>query len=147
MTEIRGRFERLWQEGEPVSDRVVEQLRAGWPTAVPDPYLMCLKILCELYGDALGDDAGPAVAVLVELADFRQDAVATGLAMPEQAQRLLYCRCGGPGQNLHWRGNPVPAGHQVSPGRRLAGGQHEPSYCGQLRCRPRPAQDAAQRRF
>ena len=43
VAEIRGRFERLWQEGEPVSDRMVEQLRAGWPLAVPDLYLMCLK--------------------------------------------------------------------------------------------------------
>ena len=41
VAEIRGRFERLWQEGEPVSDQMVEQLRAGWPLAVPGPYLMC----------------------------------------------------------------------------------------------------------
>ena len=82
VAEIRGRFERFLQEGEPVSDRVVEQLRAGWPLAVPDPYLMCLKILCEIYGDARGDAAGPPV--LVELTDFRQDAVATGLAMLER---------------------------------------------------------------
>ena len=84
VAEIRGWFERLWQEGEPVSDRVGEQLRAGWPLAVPDYYLMCLKILCEIYGDALGDDAGPPPAALVELTDFQQDAVATGLAMLER---------------------------------------------------------------
>lgn len=81
VAEIRGWSERLWQEGEPVTDRVVEQLRASWPLAVPAPYLMCLKILYELYGDALGDDAGPAA---VELTDFRQDAVAAGLAMLER---------------------------------------------------------------
>ena len=40
VTEIRGWFERFWQEGEPVSDRMVEQIRAGWPLTVPDPYLM-----------------------------------------------------------------------------------------------------------
>lgn len=65
VSEIRGWFERLWQEGEPVSDRAVEQIRAGWPQAVPDPYPMCLKILYELYGDALGDDAGPPAAAPV----------------------------------------------------------------------------------
>ena len=43
---------------------------------------MCLKILYDLYGDALGDAAGPPV--LVELTDFRQDAVATGLAILER---------------------------------------------------------------
>ena len=84
VAEIRGWFERLWQEGEPVSDRVVEQLRASWPLAVPDPYLMYLKILYDLYGDALGDDAGPPAAAPVELTDFQQDAVATGLTMLER---------------------------------------------------------------
>ena len=84
VAEIRGWFERLWQEGEPVSDRVVEQLRASWPLATPDPYLMYLKILYELYGDALGEDAGPPAAAPVELTDFQQDAVSTGLVMLER---------------------------------------------------------------
>ena len=84
VAEIRVWFERLWQEGEPVSDQVVEQLRASWPLATPDPYLMYLKILYELYGDALGEDAGPPAAAPVELTDFQQDAVSTGLVMLER---------------------------------------------------------------
>ena len=84
IAEVKAWFERLWGESEPVSDQVAEQLRNSWPLAVPDPYLMYLKILYELYGDTLGDDAGPPAAPPVELTDFQQDAVATGLAMMER---------------------------------------------------------------
>ena len=81
---VRNWFERLWQEGEPVSDQAVEQLQASRPLAVPDPYLMYLKILYELYGDTRGDYSGPPAPFPVELTDFQQDAVATGLAMLER---------------------------------------------------------------
>ena len=62
----------------------MEQLQASRPLAVPDPYLMYLKIMYELYGDTRGDDSGPPAAAPVELTDFQQDAVATGLAMLER---------------------------------------------------------------
>ena len=78
--EVRQWFERLWADSEPVSDRVVEQLQASWPLAAPEPYLIYLKILYELYGDTLGEPALPEKPP-VELTDYQQDAVAAGLAM------------------------------------------------------------------
>ena len=81
--EVQQWFERLWAESEAVSDRVVEQLQASWPLAAPEPYLIYLKILYELYGDTLGDPALPT-APPVELTDYQQDAVAAGLAMLER---------------------------------------------------------------
>ena len=80
VAEVRQWFERLWADSEPVSDRVVEQLQASWPLAAPEPYLIYLKILYELYGDTLGDPALPEKPP-VELTDYQQDAVAAGLAM------------------------------------------------------------------
>ena len=83
VAEVGEWFRRLWQDGEPVSDKVVDQLQASWPLATPDPYLVYLKILHELYGDTIGTDA-PPVTPPVELTDFQQDAVAAGLAMLER---------------------------------------------------------------
>ena len=56
VNEIREWFERLWYESEPVGDRVVEQLKNSWPLATPEPYLIYLKVLYELYGDTLGEE-------------------------------------------------------------------------------------------
>ena len=87
VAEVRQWFERLWAESEPVNDRIVAQLQASWPLAAPDPYLIYLKILYELYGDTLGDTLGdPARPEKppVELTDYQQDAVAAGLAMLER---------------------------------------------------------------
>ena len=81
IVEIRQWFERLWQDGEPVNERVIDQLNNGWVFARPDPYLIYLKILYELYGDTIGDSEPLLIAPPVELADFQQDAVAAGLAM------------------------------------------------------------------
>ena len=53
--EIREWFERLWRESEPVSDRVVEQFKNSWPLATPEPYLVYLKVLYELYGNTASD--------------------------------------------------------------------------------------------
>ena len=80
--EIRAWFERLWNEGEPVSERVVEQLKNSWPLAAPEPYLIYLKVLYELYGDTLGDEP-PAISSEppVELTEYQQDAVNAGLTM------------------------------------------------------------------
>lgn len=83
VAEVRQWFERLWAESEPVCDRIVAQLQASWPLAAPDPYLIYLKILYELYGDTLVDPARPETP-LVELTDYQQDAVAAGLAMLER---------------------------------------------------------------
>ena len=83
VAEVRQWFERLWAESEPVNDRIVAQLQASWPLAAPDPYLIYLKILYELYGDTLGDPARPDKPP-VELTDYQQDAVAAGLAMLER---------------------------------------------------------------
>lgn len=83
--EIRQWFGNLWDDGEPVSDRVVEQLKNSWPLAKPQPYLIYLKILYELYGNTLGDDQNQIpLAPPVELTDYQQDAVAAGLAMLER---------------------------------------------------------------
>ena len=79
--EVKEWFERLWSESEPVSAAVVEQLKASWPLATPDPYLIYLKILYELYGDTLGDGDLPPAEPPVELTDYQRDAVAAGLAM------------------------------------------------------------------
>ena len=82
--EVREWFERLWNESEPVADRVIEQLNNSWPLATPEPYLIYLKVLYELYGDTLGDELPIAVEPPVELTDYQQDAVAAGLAMLER---------------------------------------------------------------
>ena len=79
--EIREWFERLWHESEPVGDKVVEQLKNSWPLAAPEPYLIYLKVLYELYGDTLGDEIAEPSPPPVELADYQQDAVNAGLAM------------------------------------------------------------------
>ncbi len=79
--EIRDWFERLWRESEPVNDRVVEKLNNSWPLATPEPYLIYLKVLYELYGDTLGDADAADGPPPVELTDYQQDAVAAGLAM------------------------------------------------------------------
>ena len=84
ISEIRQWFERLWHESEPVSDRVVEQLKNSWPLATPEPYLIYLKVLYELYGDTLGDDIATPGPPPVELTDYQQDAVNAGLAILER---------------------------------------------------------------
>ena len=82
IAEVKAWFERLWSESEPVSDQVAEQLRNSWPLAQPDPYLIYLKVLYELYGDTLGSDDSPVSAEPpVTLTEYQQDAVAAGLAM------------------------------------------------------------------
>ena len=81
VNEIREWFERLWHESEPVGDRVVEQLKNSWPLATPEPYLIYLKVLYELYGDTLGEETAVPGPPSVELTDYQQDAVAAGLAM------------------------------------------------------------------
>ena len=82
IAEVSQWFERLWNEGEPVSERVVDQLRNSWPMAQPEPYLIYLKALYELYGDILGEDqSGVPTEPPVELTEYQQDAVAAGLAM------------------------------------------------------------------
>ena len=83
--EITAWFNRLWSESEPVGDRVVEQLKNSWPLATPDPYLIYLKVLHELYGNTLGEEIA-APGPPVELTDYQQDAVAAGLAMLERHQ-------------------------------------------------------------
>ena len=82
--EIRSWFERLWNESEPVGDRLIDQLKNSWPLATPEPYLIYLKVLYELYGDALGEEPPIATKPPVELTEYQQDAVATGLKMLEQ---------------------------------------------------------------
>lgn len=82
--EIQNWFERLWHESEPVSEQVVQQLNESWPLATPEPYLIYLKVLYELYGDTLGEGMPTAVEPTVELTDYQQDAVAAGLAMLER---------------------------------------------------------------
>ena len=82
--EVREWFERLWNESEPVADEVIKRLHDSWPLAKPEPYLIYLKVLYELYGDTLGDEPPIAAEPPVELTDYQQDAVAAGLAMLER---------------------------------------------------------------
>ena len=82
--EIQEWFERLWIDSEPVTAQVAEQLRNSWPMATPDPYLIYLKVLYELYGDTLGEELTVSTAPPVELTEYQQDAVAAGQAMQEQ---------------------------------------------------------------
>ena len=84
ISEVCQWFERLWNESEPVSDQVVEQLRNSWPMATPEPYLIYLKVLYELYGDTLGEEIAAPGPPPVELTDYQQDAVNAGLAMLEK---------------------------------------------------------------
>lgn len=81
ISEVCQWFERLWNESEPVSERVVEQLKNSWPLATPEPYLIYLKVLYELYGDTLGEEITAPGPPPVELTDYQQDAVNAGLAM------------------------------------------------------------------
>ena len=82
ISEVKDWFERLWVESEPVSEKVVDQLKASWPLATPEPYPIYLKVLYELYGETLGQDLPPISAEPpVELTEYQQDAVAAGLAM------------------------------------------------------------------
>ena len=82
--EVKEWFERLWADSEPVADRIVEQLNNSWPLAKPEPYLIYLKVLYELYGDTLGDEDRFITEPAVELPEYQKDAVAAGLAMLEQ---------------------------------------------------------------
>ena len=63
---------------------MVEQLNHSWPLATPDPYLIYLKVLYELYGDTLGDEISAPGPSEVELTDYQQDAVNAGLTMLEK---------------------------------------------------------------
>ena len=84
IAEVRDWFERLWSESEPVSKRVEDQLKNSWPLAEPEPYLIYLKALHELYGDSLGEEQPVSAGPPVELTDYQQDAVAAGLSMLER---------------------------------------------------------------
>lgn len=84
LQEIQEWFERLWNESEPVAERVVKQLNDSWPLAQPEPYLIHLKVLYELFGDTLGNETDFITEPEVELTDYQKDAVAAGLAMLEQ---------------------------------------------------------------
>ena len=84
ISEVCQWFEHLWSDSQPVSDKVEEQLKNSWPLAQPEPYLIYLKVLYELYGDSLGEEQPVSTGPLVELTDYQQDAVAAGLAMLER---------------------------------------------------------------
>ena len=81
---VRGWFERLWQEGEPVSDQALEQLQASWPPGrsrpLPDVPESPVRTLWRHTRRRLR----PAGAVPGGTDRFPADAVATGLAMLER---------------------------------------------------------------
>ena len=110
--EVREWFEQRWDESEPVSDKIRDEFRRSWPLAEPDPYLIYLKLLYELYGDTLGEEQPINTEPPVELTEYQLDAVAAGMANAGKAQRLLCRRRRWNGQDLHWRGDPSKACHQ-----------------------------------
>ena len=79
--EVREWFERLWEQSEPVSEKIRNEFRKNWPFAEPEPYLIYLKALYELYGDTLGEDLTVSTDPPVELTEYQLDAVAAGMAM------------------------------------------------------------------
>ena len=79
--EVREWFERLWEQSQPVSEKVRDEFRRSWPLAEPEPYLIYLKALYELYGDTLGEDLEVNTEPPVELTEYQLDAVAAGMAM------------------------------------------------------------------
>ena len=79
--EVREWFERLWEESQPVSEKVRDEFKKSWPLAEPEPYLIYLKALYELYGDTLGEDLEVNTEPPVELTEYQLDAVAAGMAM------------------------------------------------------------------
>ena len=79
--EVRKWFERLWEESQPVSEKVRDEFRKSWPLAEPEPYLIYLKALYELYGDTLGEELEVNTDPPVELTEYQLDAVAAGMAM------------------------------------------------------------------
>ena len=79
--EVREWFERLWEESQPVSEQVRNEFRKSWPLAEPEPYLIYLKALYELYGDTLGEELEVNTNPPVELTEYQLDAVSAGMAM------------------------------------------------------------------
>ena len=79
--EVREWFNRLWEESEPVSEKVMNEFRKSWPLAEPEPYLIYLKALYELYGDTLGEEQTVSTDPPVELTEYQLDAVDAGMAM------------------------------------------------------------------
>ena len=79
--EVKEWFNRLWEDSEPVSEKVRNEFRKSWPLAEPEPYLIYLKALYELYGDTLGEEQMVSTDPPVELTEYQLDAVAAGMAM------------------------------------------------------------------
>ena len=79
--EVREWFERLWEQSQPVSEKVRDEFRKSWPLAEPEPYLIYLKVLYELYGDTLGEELEVSTEPPVELTEYQLDAVAAGMSM------------------------------------------------------------------
>ena len=84
--EVREWFGQLWGESEPVSEKIRNEFRKNWPFAEPEPYLIYLKALYELYGETLGEDLTVSTDPPVELTEYQLDAVAAGMAMLEKHQ-------------------------------------------------------------
>ena len=79
--EVREWFEQLWEQSQPVSEKVRDEFRKSWPLAEPEPYLIYLKALYELYGDTLGEELEVSTEPPVELTEYQLDAVAAGMSM------------------------------------------------------------------
>lgn len=79
--EVREWFEQRWAESELVSEKIRDEFRRSWPLAEPDPYLIYLKVLYELYGDTLGEEQTVSTEPPLELTEYQLDAVAAGMAM------------------------------------------------------------------
>ena len=79
--EVREWFEQLWDQSQPVSEKVRDEFRKSWPLAEPEPYLIYLKALYELYGHTLGEEQEVSTEPPRELTEYQLDAVAAGMAM------------------------------------------------------------------
>ena len=92
INEVGEWFEKLWEQSEPVSEKIRNEIRKAWPLAEPDPYLIYLKVLYELYGDTLGEEQQVSTEPPVELTEYR---IPVGRRFGRdgdagQAQRLLH---------------------------------------------------------
>jgi superfamily II DNA or RNA helicase len=85
ITYLRERFDRYWSEAEPITERIARAIEETWGEHLdPEPYLIYLKVLDELFGHLSRVGASGYA-----LAEFQKAIVATALRRLEHRKRLL----------------------------------------------------------